>query len=68
MKLLGMKVAKGSEGVQSFSKSGDSLAQGYGPVAGCCEHGNEPSGFSKRRIIFVQLNDYQLLHGVNRAG
>jgi len=22
---------------------------GYGPVAGCCEHGNGPSGFKKGR-------------------
>jgi len=23
----------------------DSTGSGQGPVAGCCEHGNEPSGF-----------------------
>jgi hypothetical protein len=25
----------------------DSSGSGYVPVAGCCEHGNEPSGFVK---------------------
>jgi hypothetical protein len=25
----------------------DSSGSGYGPVAGCCEHGNEPSGSIK---------------------
>jgi len=25
----------------------DAYGSGYGPVAGCCEHGNEPSDFMK---------------------
>jgi hypothetical protein len=30
-------------------------------VGGCCEHGNEPSGFIKGGEPLDQLNDYQLL-------
>jgi len=42
---------------------------GYGPVAGCCEHGNEPSGSIKARNFFntwvtVSLLKSFLLHGV----
>jgi hypothetical protein len=37
------------------------LAQaGYGPVAGFCEHGNEPSSSIKRRNFFYKLSDSQL--------
>jgi hypothetical protein len=25
----------------------DACGSGQGPVTGCCEHGNEPSGFNK---------------------
>jgi hypothetical protein len=34
---------------------------GYGPVAGSCEHGNEPSIAITGGDIPVQLEDYQLL-------
>jgi hypothetical protein len=30
-------------------------------VAGCCEHGNEPSGSIKRGVFSDQLSDYQFL-------
>jgi len=30
-------------------------------VAGSCEHGNEPSGFTKGREFLDYLSDYQLL-------
>jgi len=29
-----------------------------GPVAGCCEYGNEPSGSIKGRELLVYLSDY----------
>jgi hypothetical protein len=32
-----------------------------GPVAGCCEHGNEPSGSIKGREFLDKLSDCQLL-------
>jgi hypothetical protein len=31
------------------------------PVAGCCEHGNEPSGFIKCGEFLDQMRDRQLL-------
>jgi hypothetical protein len=30
----------------------DSAGSGYGPVAGLCEHGNEPSGSIRKQDIF----------------
>jgi hypothetical protein len=30
----------------------DSVGSGYGPVAGLCEHGNEPSGPIRKQDIF----------------
>jgi hypothetical protein len=39
----------------------DSSGSGQGPVAGSCEHGNEPSGFIKGREFLDQLRDYYLL-------
>jgi hypothetical protein len=33
----------------------------YGPVAGYCEHGNEPSVSIRDEEFFDQLSDYQLL-------
>jgi hypothetical protein len=33
---------------------------GLGPVAGCCEHGNEPSGSIKGSEFLEQSSDYQL--------
>jgi hypothetical protein len=30
----------------------DASGSGYGPVAGSCEHGNEPSGSMKGREFF----------------
>jgi hypothetical protein len=38
----------------------DSAGSGYGPVAGFCEHGNEPSGSIGRRDILDKLSDSQL--------
>jgi hypothetical protein len=32
----------------------DSAGSGYDPVAGFCEHGNEPSGFIKKTECFWQ--------------
>jgi hypothetical protein len=29
-----------------------------GPVAGCCEYGNEPSGFEKGGEFLDQLNEF----------
>jgi hypothetical protein len=33
----------------------DASGSGYGPVAGSCEHGNEPSGFIKGEEFFDEL-------------
>jgi hypothetical protein len=38
----------------------DSAVSGQGPVAGLCEHGNEPSGSIRKRNIFDKLSDCQL--------
>jgi hypothetical protein len=34
---------------------------GWGPVGGCCEHGNEPSGSIKCWTILEWLRTWQLL-------
>jgi len=39
----------------------DTNDTGYGPVAGFCEHGNEPSGSIKSGKFLDQLSDCQLL-------
>jgi hypothetical protein len=39
----------------------DSSGSGQGPVAGCCEHGEKPSGSTKGREFINQMIDYQLL-------
>jgi hypothetical protein len=36
----------------------DSSDSGYGPAAGSCEHGNEPSGSIKGREFLDYLNEY----------
>jgi hypothetical protein len=48
----------------------DASDSGQGTVAGCCEHGNEPSVSTKQWEFFDQLNHYSfsrmtLFHGVN---
>jgi hypothetical protein len=40
-----------------------SAGSGYGPVAGCFEHGNKPSGSMKCEEFSYHLSCYQLLHG-----
>jgi len=35
---------------------------GEGPMAGCCEHGTEPSGSIKSREFLELPNDYYLLN------
>jgi hypothetical protein len=35
----------------------DASGSGLGPVTGCCEHGNEPSGSIKGGEILDQLTD-----------
>jgi hypothetical protein len=37
------------------------LAQGWRPMEGSCEHGNEPSGFIKYWEILEQFSDWWLL-------
>jgi hypothetical protein len=37
-------------------------AQGYGPVAGFCEHGNDPSGSIKGGEFLDWLSDSQFLN------
>jgi hypothetical protein len=39
----------------------DASGSGYGPVAGPCEHGNEPLGSTEGREFRVQLKDWHLL-------
>jgi hypothetical protein len=39
----------------------DSCGSGEGPVAGCCEDGNEPSGSIRGEEFRDQLSDYLLL-------
>jgi hypothetical protein len=39
----------------------DASGSGYDPVAGSCEHGNEPWDSIKGEEFFDQLNYYQLL-------
>jgi hypothetical protein len=34
---------------------------GQGPLAGRCQHDNEPSGYVKFRDLLGQLRDYHLL-------
>jgi hypothetical protein len=36
----------------------DSSGVGQGPVAGPCEHGNEPSGFIRGRGFLDSLSDF----------
>jgi len=36
----------------------DSTGAGYGPVAGSCEYGNEPSSFIKGEEFLKQLSEY----------
>jgi hypothetical protein len=38
----------------------DSAGSGYGPVAGFCEHGDEPSGSIRKQDIFDKLSDNQI--------
>jgi len=35
----------------------DACGSGKGPVAGCCEHGNEPSGYIKEGGFLDQPSD-----------
>jgi len=39
----------------------DSSVSGNGPVAGCCVHGNKPSGSIKSREFLDYVSGYQLL-------
>jgi hypothetical protein len=39
----------------------DSSGSGEGPLADCCEHGNETSGSIKGGEFLDYLSDYQLL-------
>jgi hypothetical protein len=39
----------------------DSMASGYGPVAGTCEHGNESSGSTQSGKFLHQPSKHQLL-------
>jgi hypothetical protein len=39
----------------------DSTVCGSGPVPGCCEHGNESSGYVKSGKFLDKLSDYQFL-------
>jgi hypothetical protein len=39
----------------------NSFGSGQGPLAGSCEHGNEPSGSIKGEKFVGYLRDYQLL-------
>jgi len=39
----------------------NSSGSGKGPVAGFCEHGNEPSGSGKGREFLKQLRVYKIL-------
>jgi hypothetical protein len=34
---------------------------GQGPMAGCCEHGNEPSGSIKGKELLDLMRNYQLI-------
>jgi hypothetical protein len=49
----------------------DSAGSGYGPVAGCCEHENEPSGSIKKAGYFltnwvtISFSNNILHHGVS---
>jgi hypothetical protein len=36
----------------------NSSGSGYGPVEGCCVHGNEPSGSIKGGEFLDSLSDY----------
>jgi hypothetical protein len=36
----------------------DSFGKGQGPVAGSCEHVNEPSGYVKCEEFLAELSDY----------
>jgi hypothetical protein len=36
----------------------DASASGQGPVTGCCEHGNEPSGSIKGGEFLDKMSDY----------
>jgi hypothetical protein len=45
----------------------DSPASVHGPVAGSCEHGNEPSGSIKRREFLDWLGDSLLIKTLLRA-
>jgi len=46
----------------------DSSGSGYGPVAGSCEHDNQPSGSIKGRefldCVTISFSRWTLLHGV----
>jgi hypothetical protein len=39
----------------------DWYGSGYGPVEGCCEHGNEPSGSIKCWEVLEWLHNWRLL-------
>jgi hypothetical protein len=41
----------------------DSSGTGCGPVAGSCEHDNEPSGSIKAEEFLDYLSDYYLVKG-----
>jgi len=48
----------------------DSSGSGYGPVVGCCEHGNEPSRSMKggnflNFLVTIGFSRRTLLHGVS---
>lgn len=43
----------------------DSTGSGYGPLAGCYEHCNEPSGYIKEGEFLERLNSYELLLGAS---
>jgi len=57
---------------QSVSCVLDASHSGQGPVAGCCEHGNEPSSSIKagnflNSSVIVGFSRRTLLHGANQS-
>jgi hypothetical protein len=36
----------------------DSVGLGYGPVAGCCEYGDEPSGSGATELVIIKIRQF----------
>jgi hypothetical protein len=45
----------------------DSTGSGYGPLVGCYEHCNEPSGYIQEGKFLEKFNSYELHRGVNMS-